>query len=271
MCYSNCTMNNFERLVSKKISETIKQARIKQNISQKALAEDICSQGMISSIEHGDYIPNTAIFLAICSKLNLSVDKSFLKEKLNFSNNIKLSDTAFKLCKEHQYTELIKYLDQQNIIASLNTNLDFQIYYYYYGCSVYQISHDLLACKHYFKIALTYSMNSNYLQPRTPIELLLLNSLGVSYAELKRDNKADMLFKTVNKFYSKCQNADSENLNVIQYQQASIYFEQEKYQLALDLLLSGLTRLNRLNSTFMLSNYSSKILECYGQLKKSSN
>lgn len=264
-------MNNFEKLVSKKISETIKQARIKQNISQKALAEGICSQGMISSIEHGDYIPNTAIFLAICSKLNLSIDKSFLKEKLNFSNNIKLSDTAFKLCKEHKYTELIKYLDQQNIIASLNTNLDFQIYYYYYGCSVYQISHDLLACKHYFKIALTYSMNIDYLQPRTPIELLLLNSLGVIYAELKRNNKADTLFKIVNESLSKCQDSNSENLNVIQYQQASIYFKQNKFRLALNLLLSGLTRLNSIDPTFMLSNYSSKILKCYQQLKKAGN
>ena len=62
-------MNNFEELVSKKIGKTIKRERLKQNISQKELAAGICSQAMISSIEHGDYIPNTAIFLALYQKL----------------------------------------------------------------------------------------------------------------------------------------------------------------------------------------------------------
>ena len=66
-------MNNYEELISQKLSKIIKQKRIKQKLSQKELAEGICSQGMISSIEHGDYIPNTAIFLAICSKLNFSI------------------------------------------------------------------------------------------------------------------------------------------------------------------------------------------------------
>ena len=63
-------MNNYEELISQKLSKIIKQKRIKQKLSQKELAEGICSQGMISSIEHGDYIPNTAIFLAICDLNN---------------------------------------------------------------------------------------------------------------------------------------------------------------------------------------------------------
>ena len=78
-------MNNYEELISQKLSKIIKQKRIKQKLSQKELAEGICSQGMISSIEHGDYIPNTAIFLAICSKLNFSIDQSFLKDKLSMN------------------------------------------------------------------------------------------------------------------------------------------------------------------------------------------
>ncbi|RVU71152.1 MULTISPECIES: helix-turn-helix domain-containing protein [Lactobacillus] len=77
-------MNNFEALISKKIGTTLKQERIKQHLSQKDLASGICSQGMISSIEHGEYIPNTAIFLALCNRLNLSIDQNFLKEKLFF-------------------------------------------------------------------------------------------------------------------------------------------------------------------------------------------
>lgn len=260
-------MNNFEEIISKKISKIIKQERINKKLSQKELAEGICSQGMISSTEHGDYIPNTAIFIAICSKLNLSIDKAFLKEKLNFSNNTYLANTTFKLCREHKYTKLIKYLDDQNIIASLNTNLDFQTYYYYYSCSIYQVKHDLLACQHYFEVAISYSMNVSKPIPKNSIELLLLNSLGVIYFQLGRNKEAFKIFKIVNKYSSTISDAQSENLNAIEYQQGKIYFDLAKYATALKLFLSGLDRINKIHGNFMLGNYSSMILKCYQNIK----
>lgn len=260
-------MNNFEELVSKKIGKTIKRERLKQNISQKELAAGICSQAMISSIEHGDYIPNTAIFLALCQKLNLSIDQNFLKEKLPF-NNSTLTDTAFDLCSKHKYRELIKYLSQQPIISSLNNDQDFQNYYYYYGCAVYQIEHDLLDCRHYFELAITYSMNIDidHLRPKNSIEFLLINSLGVIYAELHKTKEASRLFEIVNKQILSCRDAESENLNVIRYQQGCIFLKQKDYQSALKSFAVGLDRVNNLNSTFMLNNYSAKILECYQSL-----
>ena len=221
-------MNNYEELISQKLSKIIKQKRIKQKLFQKELAEGICSQGMISSIEHGDYIPNTAIFLAICSKLNFSIDQSFLKDKLSFSNNNVLSDTTFNLCRKHNYTQLIKYLTQPCTIASLNTDVDFQTYYYYYGCSVYQVEHDLLSCQHYFELALKYTIDISNPTPRNSIELLLLNSLAVIYFKLERKKEASELFKIVNAYLSAIKDSNSENLNVIQYHQGIGYFDLKK-------------------------------------------
>ena len=260
-------MNNYEDLISQKLSKIIKQKRIKQKLSQKELAEGICSQGMISSIEHGDYIPNTAIFLAICSKLNFSIDQSFLKDKLSFSNNNVLSDTTFNLCRKHNYTQLIKYLTQPCTIASLNTDVDFQTYYYYYGCSVYQVEHDLLSCQHYFELALKYTIDISNPTPRNSIELLLLNSLAVIYFKLERKKEASELFKIVNAYLSAIKDSNSENLNVIQYHQGMVYFDLKKYNTALKLFLLGMERITKVNSTFMLSNYSTLILKCYQNIE----
>ena len=97
-------------------------------------------------------------------------------------------------------------------------------------------------------------------------EFLLINSLGVIYAELHKTKEASRLFEIVNKQILSCRDAESENLNVIRYQQGCIFLKQKDYQSALKSFVVGLDRVNNLNSTFMLNNYSAKILECYQSL-----
>ncbi|RVU77498.1 hypothetical protein [Lactobacillus xujianguonis] len=109
-------------------------------------------------------------------------------------------------------------------------------------------------------------MKIDHLQPKNSVELLLINSLGVIYAELNFSD-AEELFKIVNENFSSCRDVNSENLNVIHYQQGCIFMKEQDYQQALNSFVLGLNRINQLNSTFMLGNYSSKILECYQQIE----
>lgn len=260
-------MQNNEEVIAKKISSLIKKARKRQSLSQKELASGICSQAMISSIENNEYLPNAALFLALCNKLGLSVDSSFLNHELQFTYNQKLSDKLFDFCKNHQYQDLLKYIDNSQVLSSLDTDLDYQIYYYYHGCSTYQLTRDLISCKRDFKLALSYTTNLEKPNPKTEIELLLLNSLGVINAELYKKKEAQVLFNIVERRLQKI-NLKSENLNVIFFQQGMVSLNQCKYYEAIKKFTQGIEFLEDNNSTFMLNSYFAKITECYQKSKQ---
>jgi len=58
-----------------KIGENIKEVRIKQNLSQKNLAEKCnCKQSMICYIEKGDRNPSLAMLFKLASALGTTVD-----------------------------------------------------------------------------------------------------------------------------------------------------------------------------------------------------
>lgn len=52
----------------------IKNVRKERNMSQKDLANGLCTQGLISKIETGDVIPNAILLKDICVKLTVSID-----------------------------------------------------------------------------------------------------------------------------------------------------------------------------------------------------
>lgn len=258
-------MHNYEEFVLKKIGHLIKNTRKKKSLSQKELASGICSQAMISSIENNEYLPNAALFLALCNKLGLSVDTNFLSQELKFDCNQELSNKLFDLCKKHQYQALIEYLDTPQVLADLDTDLDYQIYYYYHGCSIYQLTHDLISCKRDFELALTYTVDLQKPDPKNEIELLLLNSLGVVNMELFQVQEAQKLFHSVNKIMEKV-SSKSENLNVIFFQQGTVKFKQSKYSEAVERYMQGLKFLEKNGSTFMLNSYLESLTECYQKL-----
>lgn len=258
-------MLNYEKYVSKQIGELIRTTRKDRSMSQKELANGICSQAMLSSIENNKYLPNAALFLALCNKLKISVDVNFLNQKLQFDYNQELSDKLFSLCKNHQYQKMSKYLDNPKVLASLNTDQDYQIYYYYRGCSNYQLTHDLVSCKRDFELALSYTGVLEEFNPKTEVEMLLLNSLGVISTELYQDEKAELMFNNVNRRLEET-NIKSENLNVVFFQQGMVNFNRSNYSKAMEKFVQGIKFLENNESTFMLNNYFQKITECHQKL-----
>ncbi|WP_271295116.1 helix-turn-helix domain-containing protein [Weissella confusa] len=75
-------MESHKNEIELRISSLIKNNRQKLAMSQHELADGICSQPMISSIERGDYLPNAALFMKLCIRLNISLDQSFLSSEL---------------------------------------------------------------------------------------------------------------------------------------------------------------------------------------------
>lgn len=53
----------------------LKHTRQSQRLTQKQLADGICSQSMLSAIEQNQYTPNAQLLIALCQRLNISLDE----------------------------------------------------------------------------------------------------------------------------------------------------------------------------------------------------
>lgn len=225
---------------------------------------------MISSIERGDYIPNAAMFISLCERLGISLDAAFLKTKLSLGKAQEFSDHVFSLCKKHQYSSMLEYMDSPETFSLLETNTDFQIYYYYYGCGFFQVTKNELTTRHYLKMALSYTMPTDYVKSRTEVETLLVNALGLINHLMGDDQEAAKLF---NLAIASIQENDSrtENLNVVHYQYGLFLRDQANYSHAIQVLLTGFDRTRAIESYFMLPEYALALVECYQKLNDNQN
>ncbi len=57
-----------------KFGTKLESVRKLKNMSQKELADGLCSQAQISRIEKNEVIPNAILLKSLCNKLNVSVD-----------------------------------------------------------------------------------------------------------------------------------------------------------------------------------------------------
>lgn len=258
-------MSNLETAVGSRIGSLIRKARLKQNLSQTSLADGICSQPMISSIEKGSYIPNAAMFIDLCNRLGISIDKAFLNDKIDFGTHSKFASHIFKLCKKHQYAKMIEYMDDDAIFNSLESDEDFQIYYYYYGCGLYQLTKNPIMARRYLRMAATFTLDKSLENPKTEVELLVVNALGVIACKLGDREKALHLFNIANVALLTLK-SKKENLNVINFQHGVCLYNFGKYDQALEILLQGYDRVRSIESYFMLPDYAMYIMKCYDKL-----
>ncbi|KAA8433581.1 helix-turn-helix transcriptional regulator [Weissella paramesenteroides] len=237
-------------------------------LSQKELAQDICSQPMISSIEHGTYVPNVVLFMQLCDRLNINLDDSFLKTALKLNSNADFSNHVFELCKRHEYAKMIAYMDEEQVIDSLTSVNDFQTYYYYYGCALYQLKHDALGAKRYFNTAALYGDVIKNQCPESEVEILIFSAMGVIELQLGHPKKALDHFLIARKSLDLAQNK-SENLNVINYQYGLALYNLTAYNQALSILLEGFDRVRKNESYFMLPEYALLIMNCHQKMGNS--
>lgn len=219
---------------------------------------------MISSIEKGEYLPNAAIFLQLCARLEISIDEEFLHENLRESPK-KFSQIAFEVCKQHDYLGMLKYLDRKEVINSLNQDADFQVYYYYYACGIFRVSQDLNQTTRYVKMALAYTMPAKIKHPKTEVEILLVNALALLQHLQNNHEKAQDLFEIVNQALEKMENP-RENLNVVDYQYGNFLYNQGKTGEAIAVLKQGFLKLKQNQSYFMLPEYALLLMKCYEKI-----
>lgn len=250
--------------IASKLGLMLKEHRQHEGLSQKQLAEGICSQAMVSSIERGTYVPNVILFGQLCSKLGITVSNQFLGKELSMNQHHDFSQHVFILCKNHQYAELIDYMDNSGVLDTLESDRDIQSFYYYYGCGIYQLSHAVKEAKRYLQLAAHVTLKEPF-KPKTEIEILLINALAVMDYDLHLEAEAMKLFNTAYLAFQ-AEPKSFENLNVICYQYGYALYHQKAYQAALDKFLIGFDDVVEKESFFMLPEYALALTNTYEKL-----
>lgn len=253
--------------IATRLGALIRLNRIKLGMTQFQLAEDICSQAMISSIERGIDVPNVILFKKICNRLQIKETNQFLDHAMHMTSFDSFSRKIFDMCKKHNYKGMIELMDNSNILDELIYDQDIQTYYYYYSCALYQLEINTKEAVRYLNLAIHMTMKQPY-HPKSALEMLLINGLAVLYLKIGYADKAVHLFEAVYRQFIKTK-VSSENLNAISYNYGNYLYQEEKYQEALAILLNGFDDVVRKQSYFMLAEYALSVAHCYEKLGNS--
>lgn len=244
-----------EHVIAVEIGKRIVLERKRHHFSQVQLAEGICSQSMISSIEKGLYIPNAVLLGRICQKLNVSMGSIVLSHYLEIEGETSFNKTIKQLCDQHNYSEMLNYLNDSKILAQLSHDKDLQTYYYYYGVAIYQVNNNSKKGLLYLNMALNYTF-SPHRDVFTSTELLITSVIAFLETEKKSTVKSgfEKLQHVLVQIEARPQESYSENLNICFYLYAFSLLNKNNYELANKVANLGISWITKHKSVYMLAD-----------------
>ncbi|WP_125980818.1 helix-turn-helix domain-containing protein [Loigolactobacillus iwatensis] len=250
--------NETENQIAVSLGKKIALERKLRRLSQQQLAENICSQSMISSIEKGIYIPNAVLLSRICAKLKISMDNAMLSNYPEIDGLDQFNATIKNLCNQHNYAGMLSYLDTAGLADQLFKNADLQTYYYYYGVATEQYLNDTKNGLRYLRLAYNYTFTAQK-KVVTPNEILILSS--IAYLETKfSHNKTDFKngFADFNSALTFIENNQvtnyDENSNILFYQFGLRLLEAKQYSEAVTIITKGIAWTTEHASYYMLAD-----------------
>ncbi|UKS63320.1 helix-turn-helix domain-containing protein [Bacillus toyonensis] len=168
---------------------TIKEIRIKKNISQSELCHGICSQSQISKIEKGMIYPSSILLYQLSERLGIDPNNIFAltqNKKLKYVKNVKyvMRDCA----KQKQYKELYEIVKQEKKQNNFQSKEDKQFLIWHEAIAIFEVNRStktaLTLLNHALKLTLT---NSDFLSER---EIDIMQTMAIFYAERKEYEKS---------------------------------------------------------------------------------
>ena len=225
----------------------LKELRKEKGLTQKELAAGVCAQSMLSAIENDVYIPNANLLINLANKLGVNLNEISLAKNFQTGNDVNFDKIVDQMCREHQYSQLLKFLQQSDVTAKLETTHQMQIYYYYLGVAQMQTG-ALKEAVSSFKLSLA---EVNHLHLDT---ISRLAYLGIGYICALQNRKTgavdciDLAFRNWDEY------SYEENQNILYYLAALIYFKLNDYQNSTAYLVDGVAFIAKHDSHYMLAN-----------------
>ncbi|WP_242284348.1 helix-turn-helix domain-containing protein [Bacillus cereus] len=173
---------------------TIKELRIKKNISQSELCHGICSQSQISKIEKGMIYPSSILLYQLSERLGIDPNNIFAltqNKRLKYVENVKY---VIKDClKQKQYKELYEIVKKEKNLNNFQTKDEKQFLMWHEAIAVFMVDTSIKTALDFLNHALKLTLtNSDFLSER---EIDIMQTMAIFYAENKEYEKSINIFK----------------------------------------------------------------------------
>ncbi|PGS52866.1 helix-turn-helix domain-containing protein [Bacillus cereus] len=168
---------------------TIKELRIKKNISQSELCHGICSQSQISKIEKGVIYPSSILLYQLSERLGIDPNNIFAltqNKKIKYVENVKY---VIKDClKQKQYKELYEIVKKEKNLNNFQTKEEQQFLIWHEAIAIFMVERSIKTAldllNHALKLTLT---NSDFLSER---EIDIMQTMAIFHGENKEYEKS---------------------------------------------------------------------------------
>ncbi|MCI1987340.1 MAG: helix-turn-helix domain-containing protein [Lactobacillus sp.] len=231
------------------IGSILKARRKALKRSQIQVADNICSQSMLSAIENDHYTPNAQLLIALCKRLEISLDTISLATNYAIGTSQRLNEKLVSLCNQHQYKALLAFLLDEQVIQSVKDEAQTQAYYYYLGVAQLQATStpDLDTVHHALQLSLASA---------TPLQASLTRLTQATLACVAaKTNHPDVALAKCDAALAAIASAPyDENLNIVFYLVALAHHLLGQEQIASATVLSGIDFSTDHGSHYMLAN-----------------
>jgi len=235
------------------LGNNLKAHRQALGLSQQALAAGLCAQTMIGNIEKGIDLPDANLLAKLYERLCLP-HKQMLRENYPIRRLPSFSDKVHRLYDQQRYTDLKAYMERPDRLQVLTTDEDLKTYYYYYGCAVYQVTHDATAALQSIRTALTMMMPQHPQRYRT-LEVLLFSVENYLTAAITTNQPNYAGFERALTIIREHRLVDnSQNLGMVFNQYARSCLMQSQPERAIRILIEGIAWADTHGSDYMLAD-----------------
>jgi len=235
------------------LGNNLKAHRQALGLSQQALAAGLGAQTMIGNIEKGIDLPDANLLAKLYERLCLP-HKQMLRENYPIRRLPSFSDKVHRLYDQQRYTDLKAYMERPDRLQVLTTDEDLKTYYYYYGCAVYQVTHDATAALQSIRTALTMMMPQHPQRYRT-LEVLLFSVENYLTAAITTNQPNYAGFERALTIIREHRLVDnSQNLGMVFNQYARSCLMQSQPEHAIRILIEGIAWADTHGSDYMLAD-----------------
>ncbi|GAB6560612.1 helix-turn-helix domain-containing protein [Bacillus sp. 3G2] len=168
---------------------TIKELRMKKNISQSELCHGICSQSQISKIEKGMIYPSSILLYQLSERLGIDPNNIFAlsqNKKLKYVENVKY---VMRDCtKQKQYNELYEIVKQEKNENNFQLKEDKQFLIWHEAIAIFYVNKSIKTALNLLHSALKLTVtNGNFLSER---EIDIMQSMAIFHWANKEYEKS---------------------------------------------------------------------------------
>ncbi|PHA24238.1 transcriptional regulator [Bacillus wiedmannii] len=167
---------------------TIKELRMKKNISQSELCHGICSQSQISKIEKGMIYPSSILLYQLSERLGIDPNNIFAltqNKRLKYVENVKY---VIKDClKQKQYKELYEIVKKEKNLNNFQTKEEKQFLIWHEAIAIFMVDKTIKTALDLLNNALKLTLtNCDFLSER---EIDIMQTMAIFYAVNKNYEK----------------------------------------------------------------------------------